>query len=421
MGPCFCDCIDGSCQIADESNLEATRIGIYTTDDSNLPCQSLSIASLKWNHENGKSSSHSYVRDVYNIPLLRNDVAFRARLVQQAKELVRHSRDTFWLDVGELANDARLWNDNLCDLELLASQVCFRHLENYCSVDEQREDALMIKGAEWWVQVKPVSSSLLGSHKEKGSESLEFDNFREEAIDLHYDKDEEVAASFGLGVFPSLSTVTYLTDSIENAAPTLIFSRRYDSDEEELMTEMFISRPSFGKHVVFDGRLLHGAPSHPLLRQHNIKGEAVETHEHAIRITVLVNIWLNYKPARVNPLPQSIRECIRKATNDTKSLFTLCSSAAKPLEFVPVESVPTLLLSSLVDRPKMLREPIELPFVGGMSTWAGGDDDDDLVMVVKVYPPPPAHAQFDAALIQFGPGLEASFDYCGADVATEAL
>jgi hypothetical protein len=409
MGPCFCDCRDGSCRIADASVQEAARIGLETTVDSDCPCPSLSIPSIKRTHENEESSCPTYIRDVYHIPLLRNDAAFQNRLVRQAKELIRHSRDTFWLDAVE--KDAKRNEESLCDLELLAWQVFHRHWKHYCDIPDRGKDPPMILGAEWWVQVKPVSSA---SDEEKVADALESDHLQEEAIDLHYDKDEEMAASFGLGVFPSLSTVTYLTDS--SAAPTLIFSRRYDSNEEETMSDMLISHPSCGKHVVFDGRLLHGAPSHPLLRRHNVKGDGEETREPAVRITFLVNMWLNYKPARVNPLSQSIRECIKKVTNDTESSRTF-SSAGKALDFVPVESMPTLALSSLVDRPEMLREPIELPFVGGKSTWAGDGDDDDLAMVVKVYPPPLAHSQHDSVLVQFGPGLEATLDYFDADDA----
>lgn len=409
MGPCFCDCVDGSCEIAEESILEATRIGINSPDNSHPPCHSLPVSPIQKNNENEESSSPSYIRDVYHVPLLQNNVAFRHRLVQQAKELIRHSRDTFWLDTKEMAEGVtQPQSDKICDLELLAWHVFRRHVEQYCRVGNQGKDDFVIMGAEWWVQVKPVSSSSLKSHDENSADALDT-VLLQEAIDLHYDKDEEMAASFGLGVFPSLSTVTYLTDSMENASPTLIFSRRYDSDAEERMTEMFISHPSCGKHIVFDGRLLHGAPAHPLLRRHQVKREITDSREPSVRITFLVNVWLNYKPARVNPLPPSIRESIWKTTNDSK--FSLSTLAEEGLGFRPVESVPTLFLSTPSDLSERLRDPIELPFVGGTSTWAD-DDDDELSMVVKVYPPP--QSQHETAHIQFGPGLEATLDYIGA-------
>jgi hypothetical protein len=48
-------------------------------------------------------------------------------------------------------------------------------------------------GAEWWVQVKPIAAEASNA---------------EAAVDLHYDKDEELSAAFLLGSFPDLSTVT---------------------------------------------------------------------------------------------------------------------------------------------------------------------------------------------------------------------
>ena len=402
MGPSYCDCRDGNCKIVDESILEATRIGIHMTDENKPQCQSLI---LQRPNEDEHTPKSSYIRDFYHIPLLK-DPAVRNRLIQQAKELVQHSRDTFWLD-AVLVCDRNKRND-LCDLELLAWNLFHRHWEHYASGSNHRKiSPRMIRGAEWWVQVKPVTQQLLSKEKSP-TDSLNYDTFVEEAIDLHYDKDEEMAISFGLGVFPSLSTVTYFT---ENASPTLIFPRRYEDQDDGTMSEMFISHPLCNKHLVFDGRLLHGAPSHPLLRRQmddSIYDDArVSPME---RITFLVNIWLDYKPAHVNPLPHTIRESIQIAASGSKSAPMISLLEEKPLEIVPVDAVPILFLTSLEDQPELLREKIELPFVGGKSTWA--TDGDDMAMIVKVYPPPPSH--HDAALIQFGPGLEATFEYSGA-------
>jgi len=79
---------------------------------------------------------------------------------------------------------------------------------------------------------------------------------KEAAINLHYDKDEELASTFALGQFPTLSTVTYLTGntirssssdervddgdsgvgtSVVVVAPTLVFAHTYDM-------------PDYGRH-----------------------------------------------------------------------------------------------------------------------------------------------------------------------------
>eukprot|EP00911_Craspedida_sp_UC1_P001364 UC1_evm1s1029 len=51
--------------------------------------------------------------------------------------------------------------------------------------------------------------------------------------------------------------------------------------------------PAMGRHMVFDGRLLHGASSQ--LQRHEAHG--------GVRRTFLVNIWLNYRPQGPEPFP----------------------------------------------------------------------------------------------------------------------
>jgi hypothetical protein len=154
------------------------------------------------------------------------------RFIQQAVALAEFPRDTFWIDANH--HDAQ---GELCELEQLALGVFQRH----ASMRPQLENLV---GAEWWVQVKDVSSEINA------------------AVDLHYDKDENLAQAFGLGYFPTLSTVTYLT---ENSYPTLVFPHRHDEPEDEQMESLLVSHPRRGKHLAFDGRLLHGGtcmPSH---------------------------------------------------------------------------------------------------------------------------------------------------------------
>ena len=100
-----------------------------------------------------------------------------------------------------------------------------------------------ISGAEWWVQYK-------------FDESLD----RSAGIDLHYDKDEEIAAKYGIGVFPNLSTVTYLSCT-ESSLPTLILNSNPCNPVGDPIPEVFLSYPMLGKHVAFNGSLLHGTYS----------------------------------------------------------------------------------------------------------------------------------------------------------------
>ena len=226
------------------------------------------------------------------------------RLIDQALAFIQHSTDTHWIPHNFTTASKHEHVDmdmdiKLSTLEQLAYSIFHRHIDAYNLRDRLGPNG----GAEWWVQIKKTNQGDNdNTHANDGPKG-----FKKEAIDLHYDKDEALAEAFDLGSFPTLSTVTYLSGSIlENeisgekvcAAPTLVFPHTYEmtgegpigsSEESEEMDDddnvnakpvsisiskqsmpspkVVISHARTGKHLVFDGRLLHGAPSDRLLRQ----------------------------------------------------------------------------------------------------------------------------------------------------------
>jgi hypothetical protein len=303
-----------------------------------------------------------------------------------------------------------------CDLEILAREIYKRHVNTYnlhtstSSGGEKKsfsgknsgctatEDAAK-SGAEWWVQVKPA-----GSNKTP--------------VDLHYDKDEALAEAFCLGSFPTLSTVTYLTgdgtgghDENKNAsgapkddekssiicklggmdaAPTVVFPHTYHDDEDAPINAMLISHPLRGKHLVFDGRLLHGAPGHPALRLggDNAAAGANETNNNTdmendslLRVTFLVNIWRTGRPASVHILPSSTRDMIKAAAAEQTNPGCDDSFAdILPMTFekraVPQYDAPSKLSLALSANP--METQFILPFVSKGATWISDDDSVDV-------------------------------------------
>jgi hypothetical protein len=79
-------------------------------------------------------------------------------------------------------------------------------------------------GMEWWVQVKDATS-----------------DSKQRAIDLSYDKDEALAKPFGVGSFPVILTVTYLTPAYKKAASTIVFEHIYAQGEHEIIDNMLTS------------------------------------------------------------------------------------------------------------------------------------------------------------------------------------
>lgn len=165
------------------------------------------------------------------------------------------------------------------------------------------------------------------------------DSLSQTGISFHWDKDEDLRLLAGgnLYVHPYLSTVTYLTDL---GAPTMVVNCRINTVTGEWMVpedsvEAFVSWPKAGKHLSFDGQLLHAAP--PDLMQEGVfaqqckisddelnaissGGDAKEVERRRKilerrhrRVTFLVNIWLNYKPFNVELFPETMLDKLTKA------------------------------------------------------------------------------------------------------------
>ena len=363
------------------------------------------------------------------------DKQYTHQLQWQALELIRHSRETFWLGADVLQVDDDDYDgkqiQHLCGLEQLACIIFRQHWQQYnlsrhCSGNGSSSTARL--GAEWWVQVKSVSSP--GDDENKDEERIipVAGGGAAEAVDLHYDKDEALAEAFGLGAFPTLSTVTYLTvPTTTAAAPTVVFSHRYDESESHGISEMMVNHPAPHKHLVFDGRLLHGAPAHFALRRERTEllsptilssriaddDDDDNNNSQSLRITFLVNIWLNHKPGAVGTLPDTIRKALNACGSNDACTSVLSRTASSPLFTGPLP-VPTMTIDAAT--AGLDTDRIELPFVGGKATWGNGDDDsdddeeEDAFMVLSTHPPPLRLAldrEDDSLLVQFGPGFEA--------------
>ena len=159
-------------------------------------------------------------------------------------------------------------------------------------------------GVEWWVQVR-------GPEESKGT-----------SLGFHWDENYEDESGNSSVVtrrnkLPWLSTVSYLCDK---GAPTVAVpispfqveeqlpkNEEQDNDSKLQVAEGYVSFPKIGKHIAFKGHYLHGVPSElvddsgdPLDAFHRKKHIGVgamqkETSKY-IRITFLVNIWINTGP-----------------------------------------------------------------------------------------------------------------------------
>jgi len=382
IGACYCDCeqtLKECCLFKHSKDVALKKEICAMSNDKGfyLECDS----------EDSTVTSFPFVFGAYSIPCLRegNNI-FCSELIREAMIMVKHTKETHWISMNTLVQEEeeeeeqKSHNEKFCGLELLAQLIFQQHcrIHNLDNLNNDKTEN-RIAGAEWWVQVKPVSTK-----------SEDMSQISSEGIHLHYDKDEELAESFGLGSFPTLSTVTYLTHSAKhiNQSPTIIVPHMYHDEEEKSISQCIISHPIRGKHIVFDGRLLHGVPSNPELRQTNHDNNDLidETNDgecssdesevdsyQSYRVTFLVNIWIGTKPSGIYPLDPSIRNQILSKTNEnpdasenstmnTKFVFSNFISEEKPSFCLKEESIDSYSVQKNdFDTEKMNR--IFLPFV----------------------------------------------------------
>lgn len=327
-----------------------------------------------------ESSMCGYSYGAFTLPCLSGDVSHGRSevgnglcqsLIRQAEVLAECSRETFWAPMGEEdhsdANGPRQW----CDLEILAREIYKQHVKAYGlddGIGQVKSDGgantTTKAGVEWWVQVKPAGSTRA-------------------PVDLHYDKDEALAESFSLGSFPTLSTVTYLTgetgDYTEGGrtdqAPTVVFPHTYNDEEDQPIPMMLLSHAVRGKHIVFDGRLLHGAPGHLALRRSKQSSKATTGagDDSSLRVTFLVNIWKTGKPAGVHVLPNDIRSKVQAVGVEVTPSSPLLGEL--PIQFQPKTVLQFTAPSKLAASFSMTTgSKIVLPFVSHGATWISDDE-----------------------------------------------
>ena len=137
---------------------------------------------------------------------------------------------------------------------------------------------------------------------------------------------------------PLLGTVTYL-EAGGSVAPTAVLEDCFEAEllagHGAMVATAHLSLPVPGKHICFDGRLLHAAPAQ--LREifrtapADDQGRAKSKRRKPSRTTLLVNIWQDHRPKDPRPLAKEVAGRLTPAV--LMSPFSLgCDDAAEPLE-----------------------------------------------------------------------------------------
>lgn len=273
--------------------------------------------------------------------------AFTAR---QQKGKKYSSGETYWVAASATPRTA---------LEKLAKSVFDFHTKDLTGGEDYDEDK---SGAEWW--------------------TLVLDN--QDDIGLHWDRDYAMESDSGIFVHPHLSTVTYLTSV---GGPTIGLDRvspMQKGEPDEILgpvPQAFLSRPLAGKHIAFDGRLLHGAPADANAWHADKGGEGT-------RVTFLVNVWLNHVPETAEPFPE---EKLGQLTGTDAVLHPEKEQDTPEIVDVPQvkadgASIEVVTMKFKLEGKVKLVMPLPLEHLRAQSSKAGlsfqlkfegADDDDD--------------------------------------------
>ena len=188
-------------------------------------------------------------------------------------------------------------------------------------------------GAEWWIQLRSVPPSDARAQAPPSDDKEAADRASGDdasSIAFHFDCDEGLMSTTSELVPPWISTVTYLSSV---GAPTLVLGATPDAAGAAVPCAgvgLYVSFPHAGKHLQFDGRLLHGCP-HALVHELQAPGggkqpptaETLGTAGAAasaqLRITLLVNLWRDHKPCGPQPLPARIAAALAAPSHPTAS------------------------------------------------------------------------------------------------------
>jgi hypothetical protein len=236
---------------------------------------------------NGENESAKLLKECESLLITTDD----------EKNIIKNSsisRVRYWVASGQASR---------CVFESMALEIFTYHLSRLGIEPTERS------GVEWWVDIRFPSSSTPQSKNNKAANSKWGD------CRMHYDIDDIVYNKFNTILHPFLCTETHFTEFHELPA-TIIFNKSiktYKNQDVDIDTDCIDSctvvHPRLGRHVCFNGDLLHGTSSDLACRkpygpQQMFFGSDADYILQTV--TFHVNIWLYHKPIGLNPIPLTV-------------------------------------------------------------------------------------------------------------------
>jgi len=255
-----------------------------------------------------------------------------------------------------------------CALECLAVEVFKCHSRG-------RAFQRSASGAEWWTQVTEVNKP----------------------IELHWNKDEENFQVRGRLKHPAVSTVTYLGGF---GAPTLVLDKA-DASHGPIL-KAALSWPTPRAHLRFNGNLLHGAvPLPPAFNRAATWPQDLKGLD-AYRVTLLVNLWLDYRPASVKLFPKRLIHTLKTGPGVHFDLADASEETGEELQLASASGPGTSVLDTSFGS-----------FFSGGAASAEVVKEHTLLMPLGEGPPLSAH--------EFGPSNSAAFQLLNFAASAPAI
>jgi hypothetical protein len=192
-----------------------------------------------------------------------------------------------------------------CNLEALALQIFRQHTSG---LDYDAKNS----GAEWW--------SPAIDHRDD--------------IGFHWDRDYGAEEERGEHIYPRFATVTYVS---KEGGPTVVMDKvGTESSDEPLIGSLqrfAVSRPLVGKHIAFDGSLLHAAPSDLGVESEDSgdgsdSGSEDDSEDGPLRVTFLVNVWVDHIPSQSKRLPKKDQKTLSPVDSSVSLQFSNITATA---------------------------------------------------------------------------------------------
>ena len=194
-----------------------------------------------------------------------------------------------------------------CTLEAAALEVFTYHIARF----QLQAELGPSSGVEWWVRKCANDRAWWGGYEERSRARSKPGVNMDQGQGLGYNTDEGLYNAFATAISPALGTITHLSER-PGLPASAVFLKSVHTPDADPIKQCLVAQPRLGKHVCFNGALLHGTSE--LLACSQKVGPAPSLDVDpllGLSYTLHVNVWVHHRPVGIEPLPQPVLDELR--------------------------------------------------------------------------------------------------------------